>query len=530
MTSKFEYPLDLTVITDTHYYSPKLGADTPSYRRYDAINQKAVKDSPQIIAAAFAEIAKSDCENIIFCGDATCDGDYDSHLEFIKLLYALKKCGKRIFAITSTHDYQENGKAACYTEKEKTYVPAARRDELFEMYHSFGPDEAFSVFEMSYAVELDENYILLALNSDKNGKGKSGYSAEHREWIKKIALAAEKCRKRVIAFTHHPLISPSPVYSLIGINDMMGEHDEITPFLAELGISIVFTGHSHIHDISYAFSPKGNIIYDISTSALAGYPGYYRRVRICGDNVHISSRRTDETVPEINSPLPEYLKAKFLSMIDNTLEAAASNIDDFADCVNSMSIHPNVSYRIGWLIKPIAKLIKKLKLGFFARFVKKETDNADLSDIENKKVFDLVREIVLCIYSGDPPYTPETSEYKLVMGFFNIIDSVLELLHIKLRTTELMLPLLYNSGINDETADIPYTADEKAINSILNNKHGETVRKSKKGPFVLAVLILIIIILLPLIPVLAVLLAIGFGINEIRFYKKIRGIEDEQTD
>lgn len=526
MTNNFEYPLDLIVMTDTHYYSSKLGVDTPSYKRYDATNQKAVKDSPQIIAAAFAEIAKSDCQNIIFCGDATCDGDYDSHLEFIKLLYALKKCGKRIFAITSTHDYQDDGKTACYTGDEKTYIPSARREELFEMYRSFGPDEAFSVFEMSYAVELDENYILLALNSDKNGKGRSGYSAEHRQWIEKIALAAQKCNKRVIAFTHHPLISPSPIYSLIGKNDMMGEHEEIRSFLADLGISLVFTGHSHIHNISYIFSEKGNLLYDISTAALAGYPGYYRRVRICGGNLHIDSKRTTQAIAQLGSPLPEYLEAKLLSMIDNTLEAAANDIDDFADCVNSMSIHHNVSYRIGWLVKPIARLIKNIKLGFFAKFVKEETDNADLSDIENKKVVDLIREIVLCIYSGDPPYTPDTAEYKVVMGFFGIIDSMLRLLRIKFSLCDFIRPFLYNNRINDFEADIPYTADEKTVASLCG-KYRETVKKSKKGSLLLVMLILLILILLPLIPVIAVLLAIGFGINEIKFYKRIRGLDDE---
>lgn len=92
----FEYPLDLIITTDAHYYSPKLGIDTPSYKKYDSTNQKAVKNSPAIISAAFAQIAESNCENVIFCGDATCDGDYDSHVEFIELLYALKKCGKRV--------------------------------------------------------------------------------------------------------------------------------------------------------------------------------------------------------------------------------------------------------------------------------------------------------------------------------------------------------------------------------------------------------------------------------------------------
>lgn len=522
----FEYPLDLTVITDTHYYSAKLGVDTPSYKKYDATNQKAVKDSPEIIAAAFAQIAKSECENVIFCGDATCDGDYDSHVEFIELLYALKKCGKRVFAITSTHDYQDDGMTNCYTGNVKTKIPSAKRDELSEMYHSFGPDQAFSQFEMSYAAELDRNYILLALNSDKNGKGRSGYSPEHRAWIAKIANAAQQCSKRVIAFTHHPILSPSPVYSLIGKNDMMGEHDEIKNFLADLGISLVFTGHSHVHDISYDFSPNGNVIYDISTSALAGYPGFYRTVRICGNNVHISSVATTERVEGIDN-LPDYLENKFIGMIDNTLNAAATDIDAFAACVDSMSVHPNVSYRIGWLIKPIARLIKRLKLGVFAKWVRSETHGADLTSAEDVGVFDFIRRLVLHLYSGNAPYTPDTAEYKIVIGFINIIDSVFALLRIKFRLSKLIRPLLYNSGIDDREADMPYTADEKTVKSVCNNKFEETVSESKKGPAVLAVLILTVIILLPLIPIIAVLLLIGAAINEIIFSKKIRGNSNE---
>lgn len=520
--SVFEYPLDLIVMTDAHYYSAKLGIDTPSYKKYDATNQKAVKDSPAIISAAFAQIAKSSCKNIFFCGDATCDGDYDSHIEFIELLYALKKCGKRVFAITSTHDYQDDGLTNCYTGDAKAKIPSAKRDELSKMYHSFGYDDAFSQFEMSYAAELDENYILLALNSDKNGKGKSGFSAEHKAWITKIAKAAEQCGKRVIAFTHHPILSPSPVYSLIGKNDMMGEHEEIKDFLANLGISLVFTGHSHVHDISFDFSPSGNVFYDISTSALAGYPGYYRSVRICGSNVHIESVAVTEKVNGIDN-LPDYLENKFIGMIDRTLDAAASDIDTFASCVDSMSIHPNVSYRIGWLVKPFARLIKKLKLGVFAKWVKSETHNADLSSAENERVFDFIRQLVLHLYSGNAPYTPDTAEYKITIGFVNIIDSVLKLLHIKIRLADLVRPLLYNSGINDCYADIPLRADKKTINAICNNKFEETVSESKKGPAVLAVLILAIIILLPLIPVIAAVLLIGAGVNEIIFHKQIRG-------
>ena len=54
--------------------------------------------------------------------------------------------------------------------------------------------------------------------------GRSGYSEDMRNWIKETAQKATAEGKKLLAFSHHPLISPSPFYSLIGKNDMMGGH------------------------------------------------------------------------------------------------------------------------------------------------------------------------------------------------------------------------------------------------------------------------------------------------------------------
>ena len=144
--------------------------------------------------------------------------------------------------------------------------------------------------------------------------------------------------------------------------------------------------------------------------------------------------------------------------------------------------------------------------------------------MNDKKLFDFIRSLVLHLYSGNAPYTPDTAEYKVTMGFVSIVDSLLSLLHIRFRLKDLVLPLLYNSGIDDRDADIPYSADKKSVNAICNNKYSETVNESRKGPAILITMIITLIILLPLIPIIAVALLIGAGINEIVFYKKIRGI------
>lgn len=532
-------PLELIVFTDAHHYSKKLGIDTESYKKYDAGNQKMVKDSGEVITAALAQIAKSDCQNVIFCGDSTCDGEPESHAEFISFLYALKKCGKRVFAITSTHDYKDNGITYQYTGPVKEEIKSVRREEIAEMYRHFGPDEAVSVYKdgLSYFVELDDTYCLFALNSDKDGTGRSGYSDDMRSWIRETAEAATANGKKLLAFTHHPLISPSPFYSLIGKNDMMGGHKEIREILADCGISLVFSGHSHVHDISYIFSNNGNVLYDVSTSALAGYPGYMRKVIIDGDTAKITSEHITEPVDiKFNGHnLQEHLYNKFFGTIRLTLNAAAKDIPTFADCAAGISIPKKTSYKLGWIIKPIAKILNKLTIGNVASWTKKETGltEYDYIDIRNNKVVDFIIDLVMHLYEGDAPYTPDTPQYKITVGLLNIIDSVLNTIRLPFskilkgydKPHELILPLLYNSGICDEKAVLPLEANENDVERICNNHYSDTVKPSKKGPFIIIALILAIILLIPFIPLIAVTVLASYLINRIKYSKEIRGFE-----
>lgn len=528
-------PLDLTVITDTHYYSKKLGTESKAYRAYSSKNQKTVKDSEEIITAAFAQIAKSDCKNIIFCGDATCDGDYDSHFEFINLLHALQKCGKRVFAITSTHDYRENEITYKYTGEEREEIPSAKRNELSALYRDFGPRQAISVYEdkMSYIADLDENYRILALNSDTNGNGRSGYSKEMREWIKLVVEKAHNENKEVIAFTHHPIISPSPVYSIFGKNDLISGHEEIAEMLADLGIELVFTGHTHIHDISYTFSEKGNVLYDVSTTTLAGYPGYFRRITVEDDCYKIKSEKITEPVPiEFNGEnLDEHLADQFFGMIRRTLDAAASDTHEMAENLAGMSIKKKTSYRIGWLVHPIAKIIKKLKIGTLYKWTRKE-NGLTLSEVEaikNNRVFDFIIELVMHLYSGDAPFTPDTPQYRITMALCSIIESVLRILHIPFSKlikgfnslTELVEPLLFNKGICDKEAILPKNPTEQDIQKLCYNGFVPQF-KSKKGLPIIIIALIILLLLIPLLPVILIALAVGFAINEVKYRKELK--------
>ena len=77
-------------------------------------------------------------------------------------------------------------------------------------------------------------------------------------------------------------------------------------------------------------------------------------------------------------------------------------------------------------------------------------------DIKDIKVVDVICNLVLSLFGGESNYPPDTPLYKIVIGFLNIIDSILNVLHVNLKkitkvassAADLVKPLLYNGDID----------------------------------------------------------------------------------
>ncbi|MBQ7596488.1 MAG: metallophosphoesterase [Clostridia bacterium] len=519
-------PLKFTFLTDVHYYSPLLGTEGKAYERENSKSQKLLKDSGIAIASAFNAISQDKSNDIVLInGDLTNNGEMESHQGIIEMLRALKMTGKRVFVTTATHDFQGDGKAWRFEGDEKIETRAALREELFEMYREFGPDQAMSVHEdsMSYAVELEEGYILLALNDDRNHKGQSGFSDDLFEWITNQINLAKENGQTVVAMTHHPLIAPSELYAAIGKNDMMGEHETRLRQLADMGIGFVFTGHSHIHNISYESYENGKVIFDISTASLAGYPAYYRVVTIDSEKNEMDIRSVK------TAGFDERFADQFFGMIRRVINAAADDIDDFAQKAEAFSVRSKFTYRYGWMIKPFAKLIRKIKVGTVCKICKKESGltRDEIETIKDVKVMDLVINMAMNLYKGDGEYTPSTPLYKAAMGFVSVVDSLLNTIHLPISKFlkgvdslgDAIEPLLYKKGIPDADAVIPVLTNADYVKTFETETQKIT---SKKGVGILILLILVAIILLPFLPLIAIILGICALANYIKYHKKIK--------
>ena len=93
-------PLKITVITDTHYYSPETGTKGKAYEAALMRSQKLLGGSREVLQAAFDKIAADTTSDILLiAGDVSNDGEKCAHEEFREMLRELKEKGKQIFVM-----------------------------------------------------------------------------------------------------------------------------------------------------------------------------------------------------------------------------------------------------------------------------------------------------------------------------------------------------------------------------------------------------------------------------------------------
>lgn len=526
-------PLKIQFITDIHHYSRKVGTEGKAYEKAESKSQKVIKDTDLVLNEAWNILCEDKSTDIVVvAGDTTRDGEIDSHKEVIDMLHDLQKRGKRVYVITATHDFRDGGVADGYVGDEVVKVPAVEnRQDLWDMYYDFGPSEAIATHResMSYVVQLAPGYRLFALNDDTNfkpeGERGSGFSDDCMAWIMEQLRDAQEHDQYVIAMTHHPMIAPSPFYAIIGKGDMQRNHETTREIFADAGLHCMLTGHTHIHDISYVTTKKGNRFYDIACGAAIGCPPTMRTVVFDPKNAKIDvDTIMIKNVPGMDTdgkPFDEYMKGFFFGMIGEVIWAMGNDIDRLAEMTPAFSIPGEKVKKLGWLIKPIGKFLNKLTFKKAWRLCKKESGlkKEDIADIADKRVVDLILELVQNLYCGDSPYGPDTREYKLTCGVLNVIDSFLDTIHLNIgkflkgatSVRGLVEPLLWNPGYCDAKATLPlypiYDDENPVPAEMFEEKHfDDPVKKSKKGPLVLTCLILAVLL------VIAVLVLIVIGI------------------
>ena len=457
-------------VTDVHYYSKKnFACDYKTMPQ--PYTQNCIVTSEESFKKALSIISEdTDTSTVIITGDLTNHGDEYSHNEVTALLREFTENGGNPFVVTDNHDYpyfdiysiDENGKR----------VPAVHlpREEVVEMYYPYGRNKGFDSFtdDTTYIAEILPGLYYIAMGYDHTSEDKNNspsFSDELMEWVRGHVEKAKEKGGIVICSTHWPIITPSPAYDVMGKGNTFVDGEKRIRELADMGVRLFFSGHTHIQCMKDVVSEKGNKIYSVQTSSLSGYPPKMRKVTIDTDKGIVDIRTIDIDLPELDLGVSftEYARRGFFGIIESIPYNMEHDVEALVKTEGGITLPNDLILKHPKIVMYLGRKLNGLTYEKIIKFSKKyhNMKESDYESVKDKKFVDLLLELAALLYRGNPHYSPDTVEYKMLMGSIKRIERLLSVLKIDLAKTldgytldELLEPLLYNSGLDDDNVTL----------------------------------------------------------------------------
>lgn len=455
-------------ITDVHYLSKRNFAC--DYRTLPQPNtQICILKSEEAFKKAL-EIIESDKEanTVIITGDLTDHGESYSHEEVRDLLQEFTEKGGNPFVYTDNHDYPyfqihgfgENG--------EEIPMEHMLEEEVKAMYYPFARGKAFDTFDdgTTYIAEILPGLYHIAMGYDAEDKKtlhQPYFSDELMAWVKSHIEKAKEKGATVICSTHRPVVAPSPAYEVVGKGHCFPNGESSIKQLANMGVRLFFSGHSHIQCIKEVESESGNKIYSIQTSSLAGFPPKMRKITVDTEKGTAEIRTIDIDLPDLGMSFTEYARKGFLGIIESIPYNMEHDVEAFANTQGGISLPKDLILKHPKTVMFLGRKLNNLTYAKVAKFSRKyhNLKKNDYETVKDKKFVNLILELIANLYRGNAPYSPDTVEYKITMGSFRKIEKILKLLRVDSKKllggytlTEFVEPLLYNNGLDDDNVTL----------------------------------------------------------------------------
>ncbi len=445
--------LKLALLADIHHYSEELGNSGRAYELREGSDQKCLKETGAIIDTVFEKLIASDTDAILIAGDITNDGEKVSHTEVFEKFSRLSE-KKKLYLITSTHDWCSDRNPRRFKDNEVfNDVETLTAPELTELYKIFGEKDRISEYKtpiglVSACFQISEDLRLLAVHDDCDAKGgKSGYSEEHLNWMVKMLKDAERDGCKVIAMEHHLLLHP--FCRLVNSGQSIGDNFETASVLADNGLRLMITGHSHMQRTTQFTSEKGNTITQINLGSLTGYPSPVTYLTFDGENVETDVQFLKEFTYNDKTYSSEYLKKHTTGVLLNLLEAGKTDKKDFYERLRANGIKIPSYDLLYPLIRFICKRLLNMTCGGAGRLINiftfgKGVNRRALREIRKMPLLDLVTKVFLSIFDGSfAVKDAKEAERKVVCSVGSLPSRIIKKLPLKkdkkekiLRTTD----------------------------------------------------------------------------------------------
>ena len=288
--------LRIAVMSDLHYLSPDMIADTEDFEHAFNSDRKLLKESSSVLHEMLERVRADKPDILLVSGDLTKDGEQECHAALAKQLQQLQQDvpGLKIYVINGNHDIR-NYNAKNFNTADGKAVPATRTEpedfkRIYDFVYSdptvlatFTPAEGNKAGGLSYVAQPVEGLTVIAMdtcryssdntsNGDDEHETSGAISADLEKWVIEQTAAAKARGDLVIGLEHHGLVPHFDVEPTILPMYLVNGYERIAQEYADAGLSVVFTGHMHAIDIAAMTTKAGNTFYDIETGSALTYP------------------------------------------------------------------------------------------------------------------------------------------------------------------------------------------------------------------------------------------------------------------
>ena len=288
--------LRIDVMSDLHYLSPDMIADTEDFEHAFNSDRKLLKESSSVLREMLERVRADKPDILLVSGDLTKDGEQECHAALAKQLQQLQQDvpGLKIYVINGNHDIR-NYNAKNFNTADGKAVPATRTEpedfkRIYDFVYSdptviatFTPAEGNKAGGLSYVARPVEGLTVIAMdtcryssdntsNGDDEHETSGAISADLEKWVIEQTAAAKARGDLVIGLEHHGLVPHFDVQPTILPMYLVNGYERIAQEYADAGMSVVFTGHMHAVDIAAMTTKAGNTFYDIETGSALTYP------------------------------------------------------------------------------------------------------------------------------------------------------------------------------------------------------------------------------------------------------------------
>lgn len=411
------------VASDTHYVHPVKQAGTTLadegwVTTFNSESESLTNQSGFIIDEFLKECAENPkCQFVLITGDLATHGrDYVSEHEAVAAKFRKfeKETGKQVYVINGNHD---NAKDMPVDHKKFT-----------EIYHEFGYDEALSTDEgtCSYSANLNDEYTLVALDTcDERYRVVPNNDITRMDWAVKQIKAAKKQGKKVIMIMHHNLLEHNPFQKLNEKNYVVNTPYSFAGLLADLGIKLVFSGHTHCNNVKSYTSFLGNTIYDFSMSSLGNFPAEYKYFNVTDSKISYETKKINHIDADKLAEVCKGFSNEALEMMKNNLQAYTWSMsyreysEDLRENISPETLGVEESSALYAKLKPVTDTIKEMSdTPIYGKGGIQEQAAAyglEIPDSEYKTLNDAMTLAMLRCKIGDKRYNLNSNDFTVLI-------------------------------------------------------------------------------------------------------------------